>query len=215
MPLSSVLAFVRANWKAIGVGLLFVTTGAAGHYRSRLVETVSALSAARKTAQLALAASARDSARAAAFERRGDSLQASAESANRRADSAVRVATAARAQFATAVKAAADTCAGVVKTASQGFAADDGVAAALRQSRDSASAAAQEYRTALDSTAGALTLLRKAATHLDTAASRAVSTVRPSFLARLAPHRSVGLTAGIDRLGHPALVLGISYGWPF
>ena len=89
----------------------------------------------------------------------------------------------------------------------------------LAKAFDNEHAAASGLRAALDSAIASQSLLTRAALHEDSAATAIVHAARPNLLKRLlltaAPKFGVGAAAGIDAATHkPALVIGVTFGWP-
>lgn len=101
---------------------------------------------------------------------------------------------------------APDTCAALVAVADSALAQADSVSSALRSAN-------QSLHTALDSTNTALALVRGSQRQLGVATSNLERAARPSLAARLLPRPGVGLAAGIDAAGRPALVVGVTLGW--
>lgn len=143
-----------------------------------------------------------------AYKNRGDSLKARGDSLE------LRIA-ALRGRFTQVAKTAPDTCAQVVEVASYLIDSLDVEVTTQRARAESASSAVQSYRFALDTTQAALTQSRAALSALGIAATNVEKASRPSLLSRLLPHAGFGGAAGIDPLGRPNAVVGVTFGWAF
>lgn len=138
---------------------------------------------------------ARELSRAA--DNRAELLAERAAGAEHRADSLERLP--ARTIYRTVAAAAPDTCRVVVRAANAALAQDSSAAVSLHE--------------ALDSTKVALTTVRGSTRQLEAATANLERAAKPSLLRALLPHPHLGVTAGIDATGRPAVVAGIGFGW--
>jgi hypothetical protein len=67
--------------------------------------------------------------------------------------------------------------------------------------------------TALDSTVAALDGLRAAQVNLSGKAAILASAARPSLLSKLLPKPGFGIAAGVNALGQPQIIVGVTLGW--
>lgn len=148
--------------------------------------------AASAVVHTAVITASRDSARA-------DALQKAAVAQTQRADSLLLIVIADRARFRALAATTPPACTTLVAAADTVIRVDSSAALALKVALDSTRAEADSLRAA------------RVATVLATPAPLP----KPSLLSRIAPHKSLGITAGIDQSGHPALVAGVSLGWGF
>lgn len=156
----------------------------------------------------ALAAAKSSIALADAYKLRADSLK-------HRADSLELHVAALRGRYTQVAKTAPDTCRELAEAATlaiDSLATEAGVQKARAEAADSASA---NYRFALDTTQAALTNLRASVAHLSSAAVAVGKASRPSLFARILPHAGFGGAAGINPLGRPDAVVGVTFGWAF
>jgi len=199
------------------LGLVGVAAGGVFYpVNRRLAEAQADLHSAQVTAKAAVL-------RADVAQITSDSLRAAASHALAARDAALALATKQEARgaaladnFHTAAKASADTCAGLVEVAEHIFAVKDSTIASLHVALDSATSAAQGFKRSSDSLRVALTDLRASTVKLDASATRLEHAAKPSLLSRLGhllPRPGVGVAAGIDQLGQPHFVTGITLGW--
>jgi hypothetical protein len=59
----------------------------------------------------------------------------------------------------------------------------------------------------------ALATVRASQRQLEAATSTLVRVAKPSVLRALLPRPGIGLAAGIDATGRPAVVAGVTFGW--
>lgn len=148
--------------------------------------------AASAVVHTAVVTASRDSARA-------DELQKTALVQTQRGDSLLLIVIADRAKFHALAAISAPVCSTTVAAADTVIRVDSSAVLTLTSALDSTRAEADTLRA------------ERAAVVI----SRPPAPPKPSLLSRIAPHKSIGITAGIDQSGHPALVAGVSLGWGF
>jgi len=137
------------------------------------------------------------------------------DAAKHRADSAAAVAAGDRAQFAAFAAAAPDTCRDLVRAAEAALVAKDTVEAHLRGALAASETEAAQILLARDSLRAALAKVIPAGATLVSADAKLERAARPSLFTRILPRPGIGAAAGFDALGHPRIIIGVTFGWPF
>lgn len=119
------------------------------------------------------------------------------------------------AQFHTLAAAAPDTCGPVIAAADSALAVKDSIIAEKDTALAAADTIAARLRLSVDSLRQANANLIPATEFLAStqAALAAKLTHREPFYIRIVPHLGFGLAAGVDALGTPHLIAGITLGW--
>jgi hypothetical protein len=117
-----------------------------------------------------------------------------------------------RTSYHVAVVSAPDTCRSVVVLADSALAAADGVTVQLRAALSASQNGERALQTAVDTLLPALQHLRSASSTL----VRTVNTqAHRSLMSKLLPHLGAGIAVGVDGVGAPHLITGITLGWSF
>lgn len=123
-----------------------------------------------------------------------------------RADSTDRLARGLRSRLADAKAVAPAPCAPVVALADSALASADSVSRDLRRANVS-------LQTGLDSAVAASSRLRDAQVNLSAKAAVLSDAAKPLFISKLIPKPGFGLAAGVNSLGQPQLIVGVTLGW--
>lgn len=200
---------------AIMVALTVTAIRTAGRYDSERQAALAALEASRDSAALVVAEN-----EALLSAMRGqdvviDSLTqlAGKHAAQARSRRAVRVQT--RAQLDTAVAVAPDTCSEVAERALAALQTASDEADGWQAAHEAERAANGLLEASRDSLATALARANAALDQLDRSAARYVETTRPSLLSQLAPKAGFGVALGVDAMGRPHVIAGLTLGWRF
>lgn len=156
---------------------------------------------ARAETAVAIRASQAAQARAAVYDSASKAAEARAAGATRRADEAVT-------RYKIARATSPDTCSLLAVAADTAIAAEAAIAPNLQN-------ALQNEQKRGDILSGALGPVTAAAGHLRAASGTLVTASKPSILSRLTPRLGFGAAAGIDVLGRPDALIGITLGWSF
>ena len=177
------------------------------------IYTTRSRSRQRTDVQIALQGAIQDAGRqhslVALITERASLAEARADSEATRADSLARAAHTSEIRYVRVKATAPDTCAAVILAADSALADAQAEADVARSALRFAQDAANDYRTGKDSALASLARLR--------AAGEAVlGASRPSFLERIRPRLTAGVTAGMNPLTYrPAVVAGVGLGWSF
>jgi hypothetical protein len=120
-----------------------------------------------------------------------------------------------RAQLDTAVAAAPDTCSEVAERALAALQTASDEAEGWQAAHEAERAANGLLEASRDSLATALARANAALDQLDRSAARYVETTRPSLLSQLAPKAGFGVAVGVDAIGRPHVIAGLTLGWRF
>ena len=193
----------------LGLGAISILAGhSAQATQSELAKARKDATTAQHVADLAVQQGQRLAARA-------DSALQRASRDSARADSVGRRYAADRRKFQVAALTAPDSCVAVVQAALDALVDADSLLDLEREHAAAAQDAARSERTRADTLEAALVKLRAADATLDVAAAHVAVAAHRSALARLLPRPGAGVAFGVDALGQPHLIAGVTFGWSF
>lgn len=181
---------------------LAVASATIGHARQ------GALNAAHDSVTAALKDDSRQKSLVDFLTTRASLAEARADSEARRADSLAARGRRSEIRYVTLKATAPAPCAPVIAAADSALADAQAEAETARSGLRTAQDAAKDYQAARDTALSALARLTAAATALNTAS-------RPSWRERILPHIGVGGAAGINPIGRPDAVVGLTVSWSF
>ncbi len=201
---------------SIGVAALAAGLVAGGNVISSHLDVARAeAKAARDSTQAALKSAALAGAAASALRFQAQALDAQKAAAVARADSAERSAIRLKGTLAALVKSAPDTCRPIIIVADSAIAAQDSTITSLRAGLQLAQDERSKLLTAVDTLSAANARLRASAANLVSVDAKLDKRSRGSLLLRLLPHFGAGIAAGLNPVGRPDAVTGITLGWSF